>query len=307
VSTQVSRLQNDNCRGSDSGKMFQQSPTYGRGHSMFANAPVTKWCMIACTVLYLLPLLLWDTAGVLKTYEYAAFSMDSVLSKMQMWRVITYQFLHGSGMHLVFNLVGMFFFGRYFEEVLGSRRFIGYYLISGIGGVILFTILYYIDCFPATHRYSQMVGASAAIYGCMMGVAYLAPDQKVYLMFIIPVKLKYMIYFIVLYAVITVVFRGFDSTSNAGGEASHLGGILVGWLLCRNTHWLNFLDKKEIRQSYKRRKQREKQETQAKIKPRAKIDLSDTEVDKILDKISAEGFHSLSEAEKEILNKASKQ
>jgi len=275
---------------------------YGKKPGVFSGAPVTKWLMISCIAIYFIPLFMGDQM-VLRVRGHGAFTVETVLSKMQLWRVISYQFLHGGGVHIAMNMMGLFFFGRFFEETIGSRRYIGFYLISGIGGALFFTLLYYAGFFPSIAGYTPLVGASAAIYGCMMGVAYLAPDIRVYLFFLpIPIKIKYIIYGIVAYGICIVLMRGQDFTSNAGGEAGHLGGLLLGFLLSRNTHWLNFLDKKVIRQSYKRRKARQTVDT--KIKPRTRLDLSDSEVDEILDKVSSHGFQSLTDEEKMILQKA---
>jgi len=272
-------------------------------------APVTKWLIIVNLIVFFVPVLLREVISPEQVIRWGSFSVDTMTGG-QLWRLLTFQFIHdyGNGAHIFFNMVGLFFFGRYLEGGLGSRRYVGLYLLSGFAGALFFALLYLLDFFPTLSALTPLIGASAGVYGVMLAVSVFNPDQRVLLFFAIPVRLKYVIYVIIGVALAKVLFQRMDPMSNAGGEAGHLGGILTGWLLAKNSRWLGWLDRKEIRQSYKRRKQREggRRKQEPKIRPRTTVPLHDSEVDRILDKISEHGIHTLTDKEREILTRASK-
>src|SRR5215468_1128530 len=97
------------------------------------------------------------------------------------WTLVTYMFLHGSVTHILFNMLGLYFFGPRVEERLGSRRFITLYLVSGIAGALLSILL---------ARNAQVIGASGAVFGVMLAFARFWPDAQILFMFFIPVEAR---------------------------------------------------------------------------------------------------------------------
>lgn len=132
------------------------------------------------------------------------------------WTVITYQFLHANLWHLLFNMILLFFFGPRLELRLGSRHFIFFYLVSGIGGAVLSVFT------PQV----QIVGASGALFGVLLGFARYWPREKIWIWAIFPVEARVLVIFLAIFSVVVVV-------GGAGGNVAHLahlGGFVAGWI-----------------------------------------------------------------------------
>lgn len=180
-----------------------------------------------------------------------AYSWFTCFMEGEVWRLITYQFLHGGVMHLVFNMWALHFFGPAVENAMGAKRFLLFYLACGIAGALFSSLLAHLGFFDtAVHPYLQvivqqisdftgyenlqlwqltpMVGASAAIYGILVAVAFLYPHLRIRLMFPpIAMSLRSFALVILALAVLTVLANG----QNAGGEAGHLGGIILSAII----------------------------------------------------------------------------
>ena len=156
---------------------------------------------------------------------------------------ITFQFLHANPTHIFFNMLSLYFFGPMMEAYLGPRRYLAYYLICGIAGSVSFMLLTYLGVIAGGY----LVGASAGIFGILIGAARIAPDARVMLMFPpIPMKLKTMAWVFIGIAAFTIITSG----QNAGGEAAHLGGAMVGFVLIRNERLLDFVYLRRPRMSF---------------------------------------------------------
>lgn len=181
-----------------------------------------------------------------------AYSWFTCFREGELWRLISYQFLHASFTHLLFNMWALYFFGPVIEMALGGRRFLAFYLICGVSGALFSSALgalnfygtadtlfplplaAYLGLDPNIPLYTwqlvPLVGASAAIYGVMVATAILYPRVQVSLLFP-PVTLSLRVFALVIIAVAAAtVLLGW---TNAGGEAGHLGGILMGAILIR--------------------------------------------------------------------------
>ena len=171
------------------------------------------------------------------------FSVAYAIWAGQVWRFITFQFLHAGLGHLLVNMLMLYFFGPLVEAYLGRRRFLAFYLICGIAGPVGYMVLWAASATGMTNliqtAYVPLVGASAGLFGILIAAAHIAPDATVLIYGIFPMKLRAMAWVMLLIAVYTV----FTSGHNAGGEAAHLGGAVVGWLLIRNVQWLNVFDR----------------------------------------------------------------
>ncbi|HWR98751.1 MAG TPA: rhomboid family intramembrane serine protease [Candidatus Methanoperedens sp.] len=145
------------------------------------------------------------------------------LALLQPWTIITYQFAHAGLGHLLFNMLGLFFFGSRLEEHLGARHFLGLYFASGVTGALLSFLSFN----------SPIVGASAAIFGVFLGFAHYWPRERVYIWGLLPVEAR------VLVAVMTVLalFGGLGFGGAGIANFAHLGGFLGGWIYLRWMGW----------------------------------------------------------------------
>jgi membrane associated rhomboid family serine protease len=229
--------------------MREQPPRAGDGTRM---GPVTLWLIILNVAVSFLDPLLFNLAGVyyilprgpqalepiLPITGLGHFSVLLAIADLELWRLITFQFVHAGPVHLLFNMLGLYFFGPMIESYLGSRRYLAFYLLCGVGGPVAYMFLWkarILIADPAT----PLVGASAGIFGILIAAARLAPDSTVLIYGIVPMKLRTLAWALMAISVYTVLAYGASNKYNAGGEAAHLGGAIVGFLLIRNPDVLN--------------------------------------------------------------------
>lgn len=275
---------------------YHREDQRGGGGFFSQLTPVVKWLLIANLGIYFLDLFLGHPMR-----NFGAFAIQSAVFEGRIWEFFTFQFLHGSVGHVLFNCVGIFFFGPWMERWWGAKKFTIYYLLCGIGGAVFFTLLVMLGLLPGDDLWTPLVGASAGIYGILIGVAVIAPNLRVALFFP-PIELSMRQLAIALLVIstgsIVLKFGG-----NEGGEAGHLGGAILGFLLMRYPNLLGGEPGVEI---VKPKVSRPPQAP--KLRPRTEIEKNqETAVDAILDKISSHGFQSLTQAEKDFLHKASNQ
>ncbi len=155
-------------------------------------------------------------------------------------QLFTYMFMHANFTHLFFNMLALWMFGRILEYDMGSRRFLVYYLMCGIGAGIIQLGAYYIDYMSLVGNYSpasvarwandvSTVGASGAVFGLLLAFGMIHPNNIIMLMFP-PVALKAK-WFVVIYGVVELLL----GIRGGGGVAhfAHVGGMLWGWILLR--------------------------------------------------------------------------
>ena len=270
-----------------------------RGGGFFSQlTPVVKWLLIANITIYLLDTLPKGESVNGPLRAFGTFTIRSAVYEFRIWEFFTFQFLHGSLGHVLFNSVGLFFFGPWLERWWGPRKFIIFYLLCGVGGAAFFTLLV-MSGVLADGFYSGLVGASAGIYGILIGVAVIAPNLRVALLFP-PIELS-MRQLAIALMVISVGVIVLKIGGNEGGEAGHLGGALLGFVLMRYPRLLGTVAGPNIIRpgAFSRR-------PPAKLRPRTDIeDHEDSTVDVILDKISREGVQSLTQKEREFLERTS--
>lgn len=165
------------------------------------------------------------------------YSIALSVQALQVWRFITFQFLHANISHILFNMLALYFFGPMIEAYLGRRRFVAFYLLSGIGGPIAYGFFWYFR-FLNVDSTTPLVGASAGVFGVLVAAARIAPNTTVLIYGSFPAKLKTVAWVMIAIAVFTVFSHG----QNAGGEAAHLGGAAVGYLLIARPQWLNVFE-----------------------------------------------------------------
>jgi membrane associated rhomboid family serine protease len=133
-------------------------------------------------------------------------------------------------------MIALYFFGPMVESHLGSRRYLAFYLLCGIMGAAAYVLLW-LPGVLVSAPWIPLVGASAGIFGVLIAGATIAPDTAVMLLFPpIPMSLRTLAWILIGIGVLTIVLGG----PNAGGQAAHLGGAALGYLLIRRPNLLNF-------------------------------------------------------------------
>ena len=231
------------------------------------------------------------------------------------WTLLTYAFAHSLTdiLHIIMNMLMLYWFGRIFVEYLGSDKLISLYILGALTGAFFYllmfnTVPYFIE---RASVIAGMVGASAAVYAIVVGTATLLPDYTLFLLFFGPVKIKYI-------AAISIMISFIGTVGmNAGGNIAHLGGALIGFIYIKQLQsgnnlgtWITvtidwfrdlFKPRMKVKVTYRN------QETSTRSAKATKgSSVSQEELDAILDKISAGGYESLSKDEKEKLFNASK-
>ncbi len=260
-------------------------------HSSSRVTPVVKALLILNAVIFLI-----DIFKKQQLEQFGAFAIQSAIFEGKVWEFLTFQFLHGSVGHVLMNCIGLFFFGPWMEKWWGAGRFLIFYLICGAAGAAFFALLVYLKVVGNGY----LIGASAGVYGILIGVALIAPNLRVRLLLPpIELSMRQLAMGILLISVGVIVFQIGD---NEGGEAGHLGGAILGFLLVKFPQLLGRGSDSNKMFS----KQKARAISQPKLAPRTRINLAeDSQVDLILDKISRDGFQSLTAEEREILQQAS--
>ena len=222
------------------------------------------------------------------------------------WTLFSYMFLHEDFLHILFNMLWLFWFGRIFLQFLSEKKLLTVYLMGGLAGAFLYILFY--NLFPVfeTSKYEAIaLGASASVMAVVLAAVAIAPNYEVVIPFIGPVKIKW----------IALVFVGLDimqiPLGNAGGHIAHLGGAFLGYYYVMKQKqgkdigaWFDRLMDRVFSLFKKGRNKR--------MKVTHKKNVTDMEynatkahdqarVDQILDKISKSGYNSLSKEEKDIL------
>ena len=273
--------------------------------SRFADIPVVKWLLISNAAIFLITTMIRTDPRMWTSLElFGFFSIETGFGQFQVWRLLTFQFLHAGFMHLAFNMWALYIFGPFLERWLRSRAFLFYYLLSGIGGALLYTLFVYAPgILPGGMVGDQLVGASAGIFGLLVGVAILAPQGVIRLIFP-PIAMK-MRTFALLYLGLEV-YLVLTNSSNAGGSAGHLGGALVGVLLMKLPAGRGLLVRVANSGGGVKLVAKPKRRPESKLRPRSGLSGAEaSEVDLILEKISKEGLHSLTDKGRELLRKVS--
>ena len=241
--------------------------------------------------------------------KYFALSREG-LTQGYLWQPLTFQFLHGGGLHLIFNLMGIYMFGRIVEERLGRAAFLKLYFLSGImGGLVQATL----GALLPGHFGMSVVGASAGVYGLIAAFSVLEPQGVILLMFVLPVRAKY---FSLIAAGIALFYIFVPSDSGGIAHAAHLGGLVTGYAYLR---WGMMAESFLLERRLRLRPRARPRELMKVNSPKASLwqrpkraepddlppaEFISREVDPILDKISAQGIQSLTPRERQILEAA---
>lgn len=226
----------------------------------FTMLPMVVKNLIIINALFFLGSMALDSMGIDVTRHLAIFYPESKLFRP--WQLVTYMFMHANFTHILFNMFALWMFGNTLENVWGPKRFLNYFLITGIGAALIHALVSFIrlksigvDLPP--DMYSQVynegydllrsrqnwvdargafneilniptVGASGAVFGILLAFGMMFPNSLIYVFFAIPIKAKY---FVIIYGVIELV----SGISNRAGDNvahfAHLGGMIFGYLV----------------------------------------------------------------------------
>jgi len=231
------------------------------------------------------------------------------------WQLITYQFLHGDFWHLFFNMLSLWMFGMEIESVWGSKRFIAYYLTCGVGGALVQLFLSPVILGSG----APTIGASGAVFGILLAFVILFPNRYIYLYFLIPVKAKYLIAFWMI-----IEFLSVGAPGNIA-RLVHIGGAVTGFLFIMfdRKNQINFSFTKILnsfkkpnanrtagqfrrRPTFQNENVKDAEFFEINSKKDKDVEVTQEEIDRILDKISRSGYQNLTEKEKKTLFEASK-
>lgn len=228
------------------------------------------------------------------------------------WTPITYMFLHTGFLHLLFNVLGLYWFGQLFLHHFEGSKLVSVYLLGGLSGVAFYVLAYTV--FPVFNStYGLLLGASASVFAILVAAAFYDPDREIHLFFIGKFPLKYVAAFYVLLSVVGI------SASNPGGNIAHLGGAFWGWFYIYqlrkgkdmgvgfvkyitkvgDTLAGVFKPKNNMKVSYKKPPRND-------YEYKRQQNVQQDEINRILDKIAKSGYDSLTKQEKELLFKQGK-
>ena len=252
-----------------------------------------------------------SNAGLFQVLELPAYVPNFLV---QPWSLFTYMFLHADALHLLFNMLWLYWFGQLFLSIFSARHLRGLYILGGLCGGLLYMLAFNVFPYFQNHIYgSWLLGASASVLAIVVATAVREPEYRVNFMFVGAVRLKY----VALFMVITDLL--FMTSGNGGGHIAHLGGALAGWWFAASlrkghdvTKWINnvfdwvnggFRFKIPAR---KPKMKASKGGKNADYDYNAQKKRQSEEIDRILDKLKKSGYSSLTTEEKKRLFDASK-
>jgi membrane associated rhomboid family serine protease len=254
--------------------------------------PAIKNLLLANGVIFILTFLNTGLANII--YYQFALSAEGVFGEFKIWQLVTYMFLHDNSSiwHIFFNMFILWMFGTELEYGWGTREFLKYYFLTGIGGGIFSIVL----------SGAPTVGASAAVYGIMIAYAISFPDRLIYIYFLFPVKVKYLMGFLTLVSFFSTIGPSTDNVAHA----AHLGGIVIGFVYLK--FWFLYYKVRKLfnttissgsggdsGMSY-----------QKGGAEKNKVEYYRKQIDELLDKINRVGYLNLSDEEKKMLDEGSR-
>lgn len=279
----------------------------------------TTWLIVANVAVFVLLPLLGDLGRTI--YSLMSFQTQASFQRLEVWRLVTFQFLHANLLHLAFNMLGLWVFGRTVEAALGAKRYLAFYLVCGICGGLTFSVLNLLHLVVpglpgaiAVPLGTELVGASAGVFGVIVACARLTPDLELLFFGIIPMNIRTLAWLWIGFSALNLfVLQG----PNQGGDAAHLGGALAGFFFSRNHYLLrdffDVLGNSNLPPKKRKRRQaglrpgdnpvagRIGPGPYAKKKGAGAGSRERDEIDRVLKKIAEEGIESITPAEQRLL------
>ncbi|MBS3739478.1 rhomboid family intramembrane serine protease [Mesohalobacter halotolerans] len=245
--------------------------------------------------------------------DWMVFPKDLLDFILKPWSIITYAFLHSGFLHILFNMIILYFGGQQFLTFYSGKKLLNYYVLGAIFGALIYMLSY--NLFPAFAGIgkSYLIGASAAVMAVFIGIATKVPNMSVRLFLLGNIKLWWIAAFFVLMDIIQMPF------DNPGGHLAHLGGAFIGYFYTKQLDKGNDIGKwiehliAGFQQLFSQKPKRSKSKMKTVYKNKSYKKTSKKEkdekqkrVDDILDKISQSGYDSLTKEEKDFLFNAGK-
>lgn len=273
---------------------------------IFINAAV-----FVLTALIGVFLQLFNMTGI-QLFEWLEMPASVIRFLSQPWSLLTYMFMHAGILHILFNMLWLYWFGELFLHFFSAKHLRGLYLLGGFCGGLLYLIAYNVfPYFEPMIPYSYLLGASASVLAIVAATAYREPNYPIQLLLIGSMKLKHVAWLVIGLDLL------FITSSNAGGHIAHLGGALAGLVFAAQlnkghdwTHYINLaLD--TILSLFNRQPRKPKMKVnygkrQSDYDYNARKKAQNEEIDRILDKLRKSGYESLTAEEKKSLFDASK-
>jgi membrane associated rhomboid family serine protease len=308
--------------------MYPQTSPFERMKIFFSRREALARIILINIVIWLLLALIRNLAFLFSTPEsgasglYKHYLSESILSLFALpanlnlfmakpWTILTYMFLHFDFLHILFNMLWLYWFGVIFAQYLSQRQLVATYVFGGIAGGLLYIASYnFFPVFDLVKTNALAMGASASVLAIVVAISFYVPNYTVNLLLLGPVRIKYIALVTVLMDLLML------NAGNAGGHLAHLGGAFWGFVYIK---MLPYADPAKIFGIFSNesiRKFRESRKRKLKVQY-GKAPISDEEwnlqkkekqqrIDKILDKISQSGYNSLTKEEKELLFSSSK-
>jgi membrane associated rhomboid family serine protease len=187
-----------------------------------------KWLLISNIALFVVYYFA-STFGYGRIFIPFSLIPGEVLQHLAVWQLFTYMFLHdpsGFG-HILFNMLTLWMFGADLERAWGTRKFLKYYFLCGVGAGICVVIA---NLLFSNNLYTRTIGASGAIYGLLLAFGMLYPDTQVLFSFLFPIKAKY---FVMILGAIAFM-SSFGASGGGVSHVAHLGGMIFGYLYLRS-------------------------------------------------------------------------
>ena len=238
--------------------------------------------------------------------QWLAVPADPDALMLRLWTILTYMFFHQGFIHILFNMLWLYWFGKIFRMYFSGRQLVNVYLFGGWAGALLYVLSYnFFPVFAAAKHFAILLGASAGVLAVVMAIACYVPKYTIHLFLFGRVRL-------ITIALVSIVIDivSISKSGNAGGHIAHLGGAFLGYLFAVNilkkrdiTAWFGkfcvwigsfFKPKPKLKVAYKRPPTDDREYNRLKNE-------NQQEIDRILDKISKGGYESLSRQEKETL------
>jgi len=303
--------------------MFQQASPFEKIKVFFSRKEILPRLILLNILFWLVVLLVKNLAflfsspetAMLGSYKtqvtewlmnYFAVPANTTILLSRPWTLLPYMFLHEDFMHILFNMLWLWWFGAIFVQYLSQRQLLGTYIFGGLAGAFIYIAAFnFFPVFSLALDSSVALGASASVLAIVVAISFYVPDYTVHMLFLGPIKIKYIALFSIVLDLLTI------SSGNPGGHLAHLGGALWGFAYVKMlpgfdpTKLFNPFFKKGFSFSFRKKKARFKvvkgerplsddEYNRLKIIKQQKIDL-------ILEKISKSGYDSLSKEEKALL------
>lgn len=306
---------------------YRQSPLDG-AKQFFNRSSVLKKLIIinvaVFIVINIVNLLFWlfqvnnnpqGLPGVSWLAYYLSVPSNTGALLMRPWSIFTYMFLHEDFLHILFNMIVLYFGGRIFMEYLSDRKLLSTYILGGLTGALFYIAAFnFFPVFSESLDYSVALGASASVLAVLIAVSTYVPNYSVVLFLFGRIKLKYLALIIILIDLLSIM------GGNSGGHIAHLGGAFWGFIyvyfmrrgqdFTLNLGTMNFrkffsyFTKPKKKPEYRSNFDTGRPMTDEEYNARKNVDQD--RIDRILEKISKSGYSSLTKEEKELLFHSSK-